>query len=211
MNLPEAIKQLLAQFAAIFPVPTGEPGEAHEENVRQWTTRFCQQVAFAFPNQGYGSKRAGDGRPLSKDTLAKIDAGLGLVCWDLLIGTGTGRPILSLDPQFHAINGQQFVAVEPVNYLALPPGDEEDDVNDAKPDAPPAPKPLPACQCKAIDAAAEVLDLLQEVRLEQAKSHDAILRALARLENDNRKPRPVTVSGRWVGTLKGDVGGIDGL
>jgi hypothetical protein len=49
------------------------------------------------------------------------------------------------------------------------------------------------------------------VRLEQAKSHDAILRALARLENNDRKPRPVTLSGRWVGTLKGDVGGIDGL
>jgi hypothetical protein len=208
MNLPEAIKQLLAQFAAIFPVPTGEPGEAHEENVRQWTTRFCQQVAFAFPNQGYGSKRAGDGRPLSKDTLAKIDAGLGLVCWDLLIGTGTGRPILSLDPQFHAINGQQFVAVEPVNYLALPPGDEEDDVPNPGTNVP---NPGTVCACKAIDAAAEVLDLLQEVRLEQAKSHDAILRALARLENDNRKPRPVTLSGRWVGTLKGDVGGIDGL
>jgi hypothetical protein len=208
MNLPEAIKQLLAQFAAIFPVPTGEPGEAHEENVRQWTTRFCQQVAFAFPNQGYGSKRAGDGRPLSKDTLAKLDAGLGLVCWDLLIGTGTGRPILSLDPQFHAINGQQFVAVEPVNYLALPPGDEEDDVPNPGTNVP---NPGTVCACKAIDAAAEVLDLLQEVRLEQAKSHDAILRALARLENDNRKPRPVTLSGRWVGTLKGDVGGIDGL
>jgi hypothetical protein len=208
MNLPEAIKQLLAQFAAIFPVPTGEPGEAHEENVRQWTTRFCQQVAFAFPNQGYGSKRAGDGRPLSKDTLAKIDAGLGLVCWDLLIGTGTGRPILSLDPQFHAINGQQFVAVEPVNYLALPPGDEEDDVPNPGTNVP---NPGTVCACKAIDAAAEVLDLLQEVRLEQAKSHDAILRALARLENDNRKPRPVTLSGRWVGTLKGEVGGIDGL
>jgi hypothetical protein len=208
MNLPEAIKQLLAQFAAIFPVPTGEPGEAHEENVRQWTTRFCQQVAFAFPNQGYGSKRAGDGRPLSKDTLAKIDAGLGLVCWDLLIGTGTGRPILSLDPQFHAINGQQFVAVEPVNYLALPPGDEEDDVPNPGTNVP---NPGTVCACKAIDAAAEVLDLLQEIRLEQAKSHDAILRALARLENNDRKPRPVTLSGRWVGTLKGDVGGIDGL
>jgi hypothetical protein len=208
MNLPEAIKQLLAQFAAIFPVPTGEPGEAHEENVRQWTTRFCQQVAFAFPNQGYGSKRAGDGRPLSKDTLAKLDAGLGLVCWDLLIGTGTGRPILSLDPQFHAINGQQFVAVEPVNYLALPPGDEEDDVPNPGTNVP---NPGTVCACKAIDAAAEVLDLLQEIRLEQAKSHDAILRALARLENNDRKPRPVSVSGRWTGTLKGEVGGIEGV
>jgi hypothetical protein len=204
MNLPEAVKQLLAQFAAIFPVPTGEPGEAHEENVRQWTYRFCQQVAFAFPNQGYGAKSAGPGRPLSKDTLAKLDAGLGLVCWDLLIGTGTGRPVLSLDPEFHAIDGQQFVAVEPVNYLALPPGDEED-----IPAPTPAPVPAPVA-CKAIDAAAEVLDLLQEVRLEQAKSHDAILRALARLENDNRKPRPVSVGSRWM-SLSGEVGGIEGV
>lgn len=201
MSLPEAIKQLLFQFDARFPVPTGTPGDEHEERVRQWTLRFCQQVAYSFPNQGYGSKRSAPGFPLSKDSLAKQSADYGLESWDLLLGVGTGAPQLSRDPQYHHIPQQLFVPVVAVNHLGVPaPGPQPE---------PPAPVPVPVT-CEAKTAAAEVLDALHEMRLENAERWDALLSILARLENNDRKPRPFTGSARFIGTMKGEVGGVDG-
>jgi hypothetical protein len=74
------------------------------------------------------------------------------------------------------------------------------------PPAPPAPQP--PVTCNAVAAGAEVLDALHEIRLELNKQHEVMLMALARLENDNRKARPVTVSGWRTGTLKGEVSGV---
>ena len=202
MSLPEAIKQLLFQFDARFPVPTGTPGDEHEENVRQWTLRFCQQVAYSFPNQGYGSKRSAPGYPLSKDSLAKRSAEYGLESWDLLLGVGTGNPQLSHDPQYHHIPGQVFVPVEPVNHLSVSqpapvPAPDTHVPDSGTPNAP--------CQ-----GCAEVLDALHEMRLENAERWDALLSILARLENNDRRPRPFTGSARFIGTMKGEVGGVDG-
>jgi hypothetical protein len=80
---------------------------------------------------------------------------------------------------------------------------------------PPAPVPDPSTPvpntgtpCKAVETAAEVLDALHEIRIEVSKQNEIVLMALARLENDNRKARPVTVSGWRTGTLKGEVSGV---
>jgi hypothetical protein len=216
MSLPEAVKRLLFQFAAIFPVPTGQPGEAHEERVRQWTYRFCQQAAFAFPSEGYGAKRAGDGRPLSKDTLAKAlfnHAGdvTDLYAWDLLLGTGTGNPQLAHDPEYHHIPEQVFVPVTPVDYLgASAPSEDDEDDEKPQPEKPSRPE---VCEC-GVGSVVEMLALMNQdiVDLEIAveKKLEAALMILSRLEDANSQPRAVEVSGRWTGTLRGEVSGIDG-
>lgn len=56
----------------------------------------------------------------------------------------------------------------------------------------------------------QILEELEVLRAELKTRDDTIIAALARLENDNRKSRPVTVSGGWLGTLKGTVGGVKG-
>jgi hypothetical protein len=213
MNLPEAISELLTQFVHRFPIPQREDGEApesHENRCRQWSVHFAQQVRHSNGDR-YGVKKSGTHSPLSKDSLARatfnnVGDVIDLESWDLLLAVGDGKPVRSLDPQYHHIPNQIFVPVSGVNHL----GASVPEPTPAPVPTPGTSAPIPGMTCKAIDAAAEVLDLLQEVRLEQAKSQDAILRALARLENDNRKPRPVSVGSKWM-SLKGEVGGIDGL
>ena len=119
MQLDPNVRSLLDRFAAEYPVPQGTPGEAHEERVREWTIMFAQQVVHDFPGKGYGVKRAGVGRPIGKDTLAQTPKKGILFAWDLLLGAGTGHPEIADDPEFHDLSKtqQEFVSVEPVDYL----------------------------------------------------------------------------------------------
>lgn len=132
MQLPDSVKAIRARYVAQYPVPQGEPGEAFEERARQWSIRFAEQVAF---EQGplWGMKRADPNRPISKDTIT-FYADETLRIWDLLTGTGTGKPRLVDNPESEDITGQVFVAVTPTNHLgvaqppvvqppALPPSD----------------------------------------------------------------------------------------
>ena len=132
MQLPESVKSIRARYVAAFPVPQGAPGEAHEENCRQWSIRFAEQVAFERPGEGWGMKRADGGRPVSKDTIARVLDGR-LLMWDLLTGTGTGSPRLSENPEGEDITGQVFVPVVPTNRLGTP---------QQPPQEPPAPPPV---------------------------------------------------------------------
>lgn len=117
MQLPEAVKAIRTRYVAQFPIPQGQPGEAHEERCRQWSIAFAEQVAF---EQGalWGMKRADNGRPISKDTITLYGDDY-LTIWDLLTGTGTGNPRLVDDPQGEPITGQVFVRVTPTNHLAV--------------------------------------------------------------------------------------------
>lgn len=147
MKLPDDIKSLRDAFVARFPVPQGEPGEAHEENVRQWSIRFAEQVAFQRPGMGWGMKRADPNRPISKDTLARSMDGK-LFIWDMLLGTGTGAPRINPDPEAEEVTGQVFVPVAQVNHLGVPA-------------APPAtPTPLPTDQVPVDPRVVEVLAAL---------------------------------------------------
>lgn len=132
MQLPAEVKAIRARYIATFPVPQGEPGEAFEESARQWSIRFAEQVAF---EQGplWGMKRADPNRPISKDTLSLYGNDGAIIIWDLLMGTGTGKPRLVDDPHGHEITGQVFVPVTPTNHLGTAPVPEK-----PKPELPPA-------------------------------------------------------------------------
>jgi hypothetical protein len=108
------------------------------------------------------------------------------------LGDGEGAAV----PAWSEAHGSP---IDPARYYAV----SAVPVPEPTPPAPPAP-----VACKAVETAGEVLDALHEMRLEQDKRHETLLLILARLENDNRKSRPVTVSGWRTGTLKGDVGGV---
>lgn len=134
MQLPESVKAIRSRYVAAFPVPQGEPGDAFEERARQWSIRFAEQVAFEIPDQGYGMKRADQGRPISKDTLARWAPPGALLIWDLLAGTGTGKPSLVQNPSSQDVTGQTFVAVTPTNHLRAVPAPKP-------PDTPGTPQP----------------------------------------------------------------------
>ncbi len=140
MQLPDAVRDCFTRYVTAFPVPQGSPGEAFEETARQWTIRFAEQVAFELPGQGWGMKRADPNRPISKDTITRLE-GERMFIWDLLIGTGTGAPRATDNPQGEEIHDQVFVPVTPTNHLGVPP-------------PPPPPKPKPGTGVGAPGAAA---------------------------------------------------------
>ncbi|MGE3955073.1 MAG: hypothetical protein AB7H96_00025 [Vicinamibacterales bacterium] len=120
MQLPDAVRECFTRYVTAFPVPQGSPGEAFEETARQWTIRFAEQVAFELPGQGWGMKRADPNRPISKDTITRLE-GERMFIWDLLVGTGTGAPRATENPQGEEIHDQVFVPVTPTNHLLVPP------------------------------------------------------------------------------------------
>jgi hypothetical protein len=102
-----------------------------DEQKRAVTIQLAEQLAFEFPNQGWGTKTAGAGRPISKDCVAKVDQVNGAavvkgVCFDWIKGGGG----IQNPPLVNDIAGQVFVPVSPVNHLAP-----------TAPPAPPAPSP----------------------------------------------------------------------
>lgn len=122
MNLPVEIRALYRRWLTAFPIPHGSAGPDIEDACRQWATRFAEQVAFTTDDLTWGTKRAGAGRPLSKDTLARMVVGH-LFIWDLISGAGTGNG-QAVNPdtvQSADITGQLFEPVTPQDHLHTTP------------------------------------------------------------------------------------------
>jgi hypothetical protein len=134
MQLPALVYQIAADFADEIPPPQRGQHETtgqHEERCRQWSIRLAQQVHYDTQEARWGVKRSSPTNPISKDSLA-FNGADGLHAWDMLIGTGTGKPIFATNPAHHFIPTQKFEPVEPVNHLGTTPTPP-----------PPAPTPLP--------------------------------------------------------------------
>ena len=93
-TLPDKIIRTLDFFFAA-KCKKNEEGEVvpptGEDNVRQLIIKADEQVAFEHTRQGYGTKRADHGRPVSKDSLAQLTPE-GLFIWDLVSGAGGNEP-----------------------------------------------------------------------------------------------------------------------
>lgn len=213
MLMPTPLYHLLTRWAARFPVPQGEPGDAFEETCRQWTTRFIQQAAFQYPYEGYGAKRAGEGRPLSKDVIARF--GPPLIGWDVLVGAGTGAPVLIDGPKDSIdLTGQIYEPVQPQDYLRdFPPGVDPGPEPGPPPGPDPEPPTTPDCsQCALLKTGVEALlalrDGLETIKSELASANEQrqvtiseLARICSRLEAtptmEQLTKNPVLVKFRW--------------
>jgi hypothetical protein len=212
MKLPAEVIAIRNRYVSRFPVPQGPPGEAFEEQARQWSIRLAEQVAF---EQGplWGMKRADAGRPISKDTIA-FYADETIRIWDLLIGTGTGSPRLLADPDSEDLVGQLFVKVNATDHLGNAP------VPQPTPSPAPAPldltpitdalKALASTQESVIDSVVLngtvggerhgiVVKAVQAVR----DAVDAQTVAIDALTAALKKPRGLRIYGRTLGQLDG--------
>jgi hypothetical protein len=185
MQLPDAVKYLRGLYVARFPIPAGPPGEPHEENCRQWSIRFAEQVAYNFPGQGWGMKRAGPGRPISKDTIAQRIDGEHLRIWDLLTGTGTGDPRLNDNPESEELTGQTFVPVASTNHLKL---------QVPNPEPPTTPTPPAPTDLSAILERLAAIETFQATQAKAVKQLSAGIAAL--LSRPTPEPLPIALVGR---------------
>ena len=117
IRLPPVVLRTRDRYVAAFPLWSISAGPEAEARARTWTIALAEQLAFDYPGEGYGCKRADGGRPISKDVIARQEALL-LFAWDMLSGAGTGTPTLVVNPIAEDITGQIFVSVRPTNHLA---------------------------------------------------------------------------------------------
>ena len=183
MRLSAEVRSIIVRFAAGCPVPLGAPGPDHEERIRQWTTQLAEQIAFERPQDGFGKKRADRGRPISKDTIARPDGAM-LLAWDLLTGSGTGRPTLVVDAESIDITGQVFVAVTPRNHLGTTPPPAEPIPQ--TPSAPPPSAPLSPTVIAEILAA--IQNVSREIQSLRTSTEGQIADVAARLTALENKP-----------------------
>lgn len=91
--------------------------QGSEDDRRTLTRRIAQQLRFEL-GPGWGTKKAGEGNPQSKDAVA-FSQPPALVCWDWQNGTTRARQVqageLATD-----IHDQFFIDVEPINVLSIP-------------------------------------------------------------------------------------------
>jgi hypothetical protein len=115
------------------------------------TIQLAEQMAFEFPGQGWGAKTAGNGRPISKDCVAKVESLTGGtsivkgVCYDWIKGGGG----VQLPPLANDIAGQVFVPVAAVDHLA---------VSTPPPPPPPAPGRDLVAELDALNARVAALE-----------------------------------------------------
>jgi hypothetical protein len=92
--------------------------------------------------------------------------------------------------------------IDPERYVDVSNAPAPIPVPEPEPPAPVPPAPVPPCQC------AEVVEMIAANELRAIERQEAVMTVLARLENDNRKPRTFTGSARIIGTMTGSVGGV---
>jgi hypothetical protein len=104
--------QLIQAFADQF----GLPGFSKEEG-QAWVAKLAGTMKARWPSEGWGTKRASPGRPLSNESVARPANGR-LWGYDLIIGAGA--PGQRLEPRAHPedITEQVFVEVESRDWLA---------------------------------------------------------------------------------------------
>jgi hypothetical protein len=192
MKLDPRVRALLIAFAEKFPVPrTIGGGEAHEERARQWSITFCEQVAHSLPGEGYGTKRADGGRPISKDTISQQRDGE-MVTWDLLVGTGTGEPSLNLDPHGEVTTGQVFVPVAAINHLGA-----------SVPEPTPTPNPTPTPPAAGCNCAEQLEALTEHLMMLPANLASLVEQIIEEKLSELPAPEPLTSFPHYQGKFFG--------
>ena len=132
VQLESKHSDLIEAFAERF----GMPGFSKEEG-QAWVGKLASTFKARFPGEGWGTKRASMGRPLSNESIARPGNGR-LWSYDLIIGAGA--PGQRLESHAHAedITDQVFVEVESRDWLG-----GSTPTNPGTPTTPPPAKPIP--------------------------------------------------------------------
>ncbi len=108
--------------------------QGSDDQRRELTRTFIEQLAFEFPNDGWVWKSADPGRPPSKDSIARI-VGTKLCNWDWQNG-GTRQRAVVAGQTGDDITGQNPIRVPGINHLTNVPSPQPGPV--------PTPTPMPA-------------------------------------------------------------------
>ena len=109
-TVPAVGQALLKDLAAKFPALIKS---ANDDERRAWVLKAAEQLAFSV-SPSWGTKRAGEGRPPSKDAIARMVDGA-LCSWDIVSGT-TRELVFGQGEVMDA--AQRFIPVTPTNHLA---------------------------------------------------------------------------------------------
>lgn len=109
MYLPPAVQDKIAEFVNKFPLVT-----TGDEDSANWTHSLCQQLKFSYPNDSWGHKSAGPGRPHSADCICLSSPFIG---WDIITNAGTPQAKLNLGAESIDLSGQIFEQVVAYDFL----------------------------------------------------------------------------------------------
>jgi hypothetical protein len=163
MKLDPRVVAIAKQFEPGLPIANWT-----DDNRRAWVMQVIEQVVFRFPDGGWGAKRSGPRRPLSKDSIAlKRDGHV----WAFdLVSVSTKRVKNTVEGVL--IDDQVFVEVAGKDHLGMPtPGAGGDD----PPAALDGDGPSPADDAAILEDLRAIAATLSEVtarlaRLEEAAS-----------------------------------------
>lgn len=109
MYLPQPVKDKIVEFINKYPIPL-----TNDEDASNWTHQLCQQLKYSFPNDGWGHKSAGPGRPHSADVICLSSPFMG---WDIISSAGSPDAKLNLNAESIDLSGQIFEQVPAFNFL----------------------------------------------------------------------------------------------
>jgi hypothetical protein len=108
--LPDRVKEIVTSLAARFP----DLRKGDDDQRRALIRKCAEQIRFEL-GESWGTKRAGEGRPPSKDAIARMFEGT--LFGAVVINETTREPQF---PMMEALAGQVFIPVDPVNHLKAP-------------------------------------------------------------------------------------------
>ena len=94
----------------------GLPDYRDDDAARAWTRRLAEQFKFSFPDEGWGHKSGGGGRPPSTDVIAR-NMSNGLWGYDVILNQGIANQVLIDRPGAINLAGQAFIPVTATNHL----------------------------------------------------------------------------------------------
>lgn len=99
----------------------GLPGLNGDE-ARTWSSKLAQQFKFSFPDEGWGHKAGGNGRPPSTDVIARQSLFVGFWGYDVILSQGIPSQSLISNPEPINLAGQEYIPVTPFNYVGTTSG-----------------------------------------------------------------------------------------
>jgi hypothetical protein len=164
MKLDPRVVAIAKQFEPGLPLANWT-----DDNRRAWLIQVIEQVVFRFPDGGWGAKRSGPRRPLSRDAIAlKRDGHV----WAFGLVSGSTKRVKN-NVEGVLIDDQVFVPVAGRDHLGmLTPGAGADDAPpSARADEEPSPTGDAAVVESLRDIAATLADLTARLaRVEEASS-----------------------------------------